>query len=177
MKKKFLLFTIASIITSFAIGQVPSINMTQLATGYSIPVDIKTCGDQRLFIVEQAGYIRILYKNGTKQTTPFLDIHLRVQSGGNEQGLLGLAFSPNYKQDGYFYVNYINGSGSGSTRISRFSVMSNDSTQADPNSEIILLTFTQPYTNHNGGNMMFGPDGYLYVSQGDGGNGNDPQGN
>src|SRR4051812_14681655 len=168
MKKKFLLFTIASIITSFAIGQVPSINMTQLATGYSIPVDIKNCGDQRLFIVEKQGYIRVLYKNGAKQTTPFLDIHTRVLSSGNEQGLLSLAFSPNYKQDGYFYVNYITGSGNGSTRISRFSVMANDSTQADPNSEVILLTFAQPYTNHNGSTLMFGPDGYLYDSQGDG---------
>ncbi len=153
------------------------INMAQIATGYSSPVDIKNCNDDRLFVVEQAGYIRILNKNGTKQTTPFLDIHTRVNSSGNEQGLLSLAFSPTYKQDGYFYVNYINGSGSGSTRISRFSVLTNDSTQADPNSEVILLTFSQPYTNHNGSTLMFGKDGYLYDTQGDGGSGSDPQGN
>ena len=157
----------------FCVAQVPGINMFQLATGYSSPVDIKNCGDQRLFVVEQAGYIRILYKNGTKQTTPFLDIHTRVQSAGNEQGLLTMAFSPNYKQDGYFYVNYINGTSAGSTRISRFSVLPNDSTQADPNSEMILLSFTQPETNHNGSTLMFGRDGYLYDSQGDGGGAGD----
>src|SRR5690348_1708702 len=137
--KKSLVAIFFGLFIVFASAQVPSINMTQFATGYAIPVDIKNCGDQRLFIVEKQGYIRVLYKNGTKQTTPFLDIHTRVQSSGNEQGLLTLAFSPNYKQDGFFYVNYINGSGSGSTRISRFSVMANDSSQADPNSEVILL--------------------------------------
>ncbi len=176
--KKNLLLLLAVAITSLLSAQLPQLSLLQLGTsGYAKPLDIKNCGDQRLFIVEQTGYIRILYKDGTKQTTPFLDIDARVNSSGDEQGLLGLAFSPNYKQNGYFYVNYINGSGNGSTRISRFSVLPNDSTQADPNSEVILLTFTQPYSNHNGGNMMFGPDGYLYVSQGDGGSGNDPQGN
>jgi glucose/arabinose dehydrogenase len=175
--KKILWFLCLTLSASFLNAQAPSVNMVQFATGYSSPVDIKSCGDDRLFIVEQAGYIRILSKDGTKQTTPFLDIHLRVNSVGNEQGLLTLAFSPTYKQDGYFYVNYINGSGSGSTRVSRFSVYANDSTQADPNSEVILLTFTQPYTNHNGATLMFGKDGYLYDSQGDGGSGSDPLGN
>lgn len=175
MKKHLLLLTL-SVFTLSLTAQVASINLIQMATGYSSPVDIKSCGDDRLFIVEQAGYIQVLNKNGTKQTTPFLNIQSRVNSLGNEQGLLSLAFSPTFKQDGFFYVNYINGNGSGSTRISRFSVQANDSTQADPNSEVILLTFTQPYTNHNGATLMFGKDGYLYDSQGDGGSGGDPQG-
>ncbi len=176
MKRSFS-FLLLTIVSFFSIAQVPGINMVQFATGYDSPVDIKSCGDNRLFIVEQDGYIHILYKDGTKQTTPFLNIDALVNSSGNEQGLLSLAFSPSYKQDGYFYVNYIYGSGSGSTRISRFSVMANDSTQADPGSEEVLLTFTQPYTNHKGATLMFGKDGYLYDSQGDGGSGGDPQGN
>jgi glucose/arabinose dehydrogenase len=160
-----------------ASAQIPQLDLIQLATGYFKPLDVKNCGDERLFVVEQTGYIRILYKDGSKQSTPFLDIRARVNSGGDEQGLLGLAFSPNFKQDGFFYVNYINGSSSGATRISRFSVMANDSTQADPNSEVILLTFSQYATNHNGGNMAFGPDGYLYINQGDGGGSGDPAAN
>ncbi|MBP6730612.1 MAG: PQQ-dependent sugar dehydrogenase [Chitinophagales bacterium] len=175
MRKNCLLLVLI-VSTLCLTAQVASINLVQIANGYSSPVDIKNCGDDRLFIVEQAGYIYILNKNGTKQTTPFLNIQGRVNSAGNEQGLLSLAFSPNYKQDGFFYVNYINGAGAGSTRISRFSVLANDSTQADPNSEVVLLTFTQPYTNHNGATLMFGKDGYLYDSQGDGGSGGDPQG-
>ncbi|HLP52908.1 MAG TPA: PQQ-dependent sugar dehydrogenase [Chitinophagales bacterium] len=175
--KKTILFFGSLFLMLAAMAQVPSINMVTLATGYSSPVDIKNCGDNRLFIVEQAGYIRILNKNGTKQAAPFLNIDALVNSTGNEQGLLSLAFSPNYKEDGYFYVNYINGSGSGSTRISRFSVMANDSTRADSTSEQILLTFTHPYTNHKGATLMFGKDGYLYSTQGDGGSGGDPQGN
>src|SRR3954463_5408433 len=99
----FLAFVVLSISVK---AQVPAINMVQMVTGYTSPVDIKNCGDQRLFVVEQAGYIRILYKDGTKQTTPFLDIHTEVLSAGNEQGLLTVAFSPTYKQDGFFYVNY-----------------------------------------------------------------------
>src|SRR5438046_1120069 len=118
--KYFSTLILAVAISFFASAQVPSINQILLTSGYTSPVDLKSCGDDRLFIVEQPGYIRILSKDGTHQATPFLDIHLRVLSAGNEQGLLTLAFSPNYKQDGYFYVNYINGSGSGSTRISRF---------------------------------------------------------
>ncbi|MES2619458.1 MAG: PQQ-dependent sugar dehydrogenase [Bacteroidota bacterium] len=182
MKKFFICILVLSV-SFFLNAQLPQLSLVQLATGYTKPLDIKNCGDQRLFVVEQTGYIRILYKDGTKQTTPFLDIDARVNSSGDEQGLLGLAFSPNYKQDGFFYVNYTDTgtifSPSNSTvytRISRFSVFPNDSTRADPNSEVILLQFPQPYSNHNGGNMMFGPDGYLYISQGDGGSGNDPLG-
>ncbi len=175
MKKfYFLLFSFSFLIM---LNAQPTVNLVQVGTGFSRPVDIKNCGDGRIFIVEKVGRIKIMSKTGVVNSTAFLDITNRVQSSGNEQGLLGLAFSPNFKQDGYFYVNYINGSSAGSTRISRFSVMANDSNQADPNSEVILLTFTQPYTNHNGGSVQFGPDGYLYDSQGDGGSQNDPNGN
>jgi glucose/arabinose dehydrogenase len=169
---------IACIIVSVTMqAQQPLIQLVQVAGGYVSPVDVKHCGDERLFVVEQPGYIRVLQKDGTKQATPFLNISAKTLSTGSEQGLLGLAFSPNYKQDGFFYVNYTTGTGSGSTRISRFSRMANDSSQADANSEVVLITFAQPYTNHNGGNLMFGPDGYLYISLGDGGSGNDPDKN
>ncbi|MFN8286124.1 MAG: PQQ-dependent sugar dehydrogenase [Chitinophagales bacterium] len=175
MKKlSFILFSFLSYCLS---AQLPQINLVQVGQGFTRPVDVKHCGDDRLFVVEKVGRIQIMSKSGVVNSTPFLDITSRVLSSGNEQGLLSLAFSPNFKQDGYFYVNYINGTGAGSTRISRFSVMATDSNQADPNSEVILLTFTQPYTNHNGASLQFGKDGYLYDSQGDGGSQNDPNGN
>lgn len=161
-------------------AQLPNISLAPVVgTGLSSPVDLQNCGDERLFVVEQSGKIKIVSKTGTITAIPFLDISARVLSSGNEQGLLGLAFSPNYRQDGFFYVNYIydNGTNAGVTRISRFSVYANDSTQADPNSEKIILSFNQPYTNHNGGALFFGLDGYLYDTQGDGGSQNDPNGN
>ena len=169
---------IALAITTLAHAQQAQINLVLVApTGFNSPVDIKHCGDNRIFVVEQQGVIRIMDKNGNINPTAFLNITDRVNSSGNEQGLLGLAFSPNYKQDGYLYVNYTTGSSAGSTRISRFSVSQADSNVAVLGSEKILLSFTQPYTNHNGGGMLFGKDGYLYVSQGDGGSGGDPAGN
>jgi glucose/arabinose dehydrogenase len=172
MKKHLLAFICLGI---FQLGFAQTIQLTQVASGFSSPVDIKHCNDDRLFVVEQSGRIRILPAGSTTAlATPFLDISGPVNSGGNEQGLLGLAFSPNYKQDGYFFVNYNTGSGAGGTRISRFSVDPADSNLALVNSEVVLMQFTQPFTNHKGGNMMFGKDGYLYISQGDGGSGGDP---
>lgn len=178
--KKFLFFVSVTLVSLGSIAQLPNINLVQVVgTGLSSPVDLQNCGDERLFVVEQPGRIKIVSKTGTINPTAFLDISSRVKSTGDEQGLLGLAFSPNYKQDGFFYVNYIydNGTNTGATRISRFSVLPNDSNRADANSERILLTFNQPYTNHNGGCVFFGKDGYLYDSQGDGGSQNDPNGN
>lgn len=173
------LYTLLALIMFCFTGnaQLPQLNLVLVKQGFNSPVDVKHCSDDRLFIVEQDGLIRIMSKSGTINATPFLDIDTKVQSSGNEQGLLGLAFSPSYKQDGYFYVNYIRGASAGETVIARYSVSASDSNVADPNSEQIVLTFTQPYTNHNGGNMMFGKDGYLYLNQGDGGSGNDPLGN
>ncbi len=153
-------------------AQAPSITLQAYASGFTRPVDIRNCGDSRLFIVEQDGYINVVPDSGVVLPTPFLNIDARVGSSGNEQGLLGLAFHPNYKQNGYFYVNYTNNSGN--TVISRFNVTAADSNIADPLSEVILTTINQPFSNHNGGCIQFGPDGYLYIGMGDGGSGGDP---
>ena len=146
------------------------IELELFANGFSSPVSVLNAGDDRLFVVEQGGVIKILNSDGTTNATPFLDIDARVTSGG-ERGLLAMAFHPNYAANGYFYVNYTNNSGD--TVISRFT-RSTVST-ADSTSELILMTITQPFGNHNGGDLHFGPaDGYLYISTGDGGSGGDP---
>jgi glucose/arabinose dehydrogenase len=144
-----------------------------VASGLSRPVDIQNAGDGsgRLFIVEQAGVIRIL-QNDALIEAPFLDIRELVDDGGNEQGLLGLAFHPDYESNGFFYVNYT-GEG-GHTVIARFHASGN---AADLNSQAVLLRVEQPFPNHNGGALAFGPDGFLYIGLGDGGAGGDPFGN
>jgi glucose/arabinose dehydrogenase len=142
-------------------------------SGFSEPVDIAHAGDARLFIVEKKGVIRIIPENGQILAVPFLDIDSRVIASRGEQGLLGLVFHPNYSQNGFFYVNYINNEGD--TQISRFRVSTNNANVADPNSEFKILTIEQPYANHNGGDLAFGKDGYLYIGMGDGGSGGDPQ--
>ena len=143
----------------------------QIASGLTRPVDLQADGSGRLFILEKAGRIRI-FQNGQLSSAPFLDITDRVNDDSNEMGLLGLAFHPNYLQNGFFYVNYTGGGGD--TFISRFQA-SGDS--ADPNSELNLLKVDQPFPNHNGGVLTFGPDGYLYAGLGDGGAAGDPFGN
>lgn len=134
------------------------------------PVDVQSSfdGTGRLFIIEKYGVIRI-YQNGQLLDEPFLNIDDRVNDWSNEMGLLGLAFHPNFEQNGYFYVNYT-GEG-GHTRISRFTANGNT---ADPASEKVLLFVNQPFPNHNGGAVAFGPDGYLYLALGDGGAAGDP---
>jgi glucose/arabinose dehydrogenase len=160
-----------------AAAQSPlSIELQTFATGLSGIVDVAHMGDERLFAVLQPGVIRIVQPNGSVLSTPFLDIQSRVNDTGNEQGLLGLAFDPDYAENGRFYVNYTTGSGAGTTRVSRFTVTANPNV-ADPNSEEVLFSWPQPYTNHNGGDLEFGPDGMLYVGFGDGGSANDPQNN
>ena len=146
-------------------------NLTPFATGLTHPVCISNCGDSRLFVTDQSGLIRIVDSTGKVASQPFLDIHERVVFGG-EQGLLGLAFHPQYEVNGFFYVNYV-GKGD-STHISRFSMVSGNPNLADPESELKLMTIFQPFTNHNGGDLQFGPDGYLYIGLGDGGSGGDP---
>ncbi len=138
--------------------------------GLSSPVSITNAGDARLFVVEQAGTIRIV-SGGNVVATPFLSIADRVRSGG-EQGLLGLAFPPDHAATGRYYVYYTDRNGH--TVVSRFTANGNTT---DPATEQVLLTQTQPYSNHNGGQLAFGPDGYLYVGLGDGGSGGDPEGN
>jgi glucose/arabinose dehydrogenase len=144
-----------------------------IASGLDRPVDIQPANDGsgRLFIIEKYGVIRV-YENGQLLAQPFLSITDRVNDISNEMGLLGLAFHPDYEQNGYFYVNYT-GRG-GNTRISRFQANGNT---ADPNSELVLMVVNQPYPNHNGGAAAFGPDGYLYLGLGDGGSAGDPQKN
>mgnify|MGYP001390968098 CR=1 FL=1 len=162
--------------TAVTAVQLSDINPAQPFTG---PVDIAHAGDGRLFIVEQRGVIRVLDRPyPDHNATTFLDIQDRVSSGG-ETGLLGLAFHPDYAQNGAFFVNYIHAdaqSGQLYTRISRFQV-SADPQVADPNSELILLELAQPFTNHNGGDLAFADDGTLYASLGDGGDGGDPLNN
>ncbi|MDZ7361664.1 MAG: PQQ-dependent sugar dehydrogenase [candidate division KSB1 bacterium] len=145
---------------------------------FSRPVDLQHPGDgtDRLFVVEQAGVIRVFDNHAGATVAPiFLDIRSRVNDSDNEEGLLGLAFHPDYKNNGYFYVNYT-ANPPRRTVIARYRVTSNPN-QADPNSEFIVLQFEQPFSNHNGGQLAFGPDGYLYIATGDGGSGGDPNNN
>lgn len=144
-----------------------------LVSGLQRPVDLQPDGSGRLFVIEKAGRVRII-ENDQLLETPFLDITDRVGSNGNEQGLLGLAFHPQYAENGWFFVNYTDSSGD--TVIARFQV-SSDSNSADPASEVQLLGVDQPFPNHNGGALAFGPDGYLYAGLGDGGAAGDPMGN
>ncbi len=144
-----------------------------VASGLTRPVDLQSAfdGSGRLFIIEKYGVIRVS-ENGQLQNEPFLDIADRVDDSRNEMGLLGLAFHPNYESNGYFFVNYT-GEG-GDTRISRFQA---NGDFAGSNSETVLLVIEQPFPNHNGGALAFGPDGYLYAGIGDGGLAGDPHKN
>ncbi|HSL92754.1 MAG TPA: PQQ-dependent sugar dehydrogenase [Candidatus Limnocylindrales bacterium] len=153
----------------------PRIALVERFTGLSVPVGVTHDGDGsgNLYIVEQSGRIKLV-KNGTLQAAPFLDISTRVLSGG-EQGLLGLAFPPGYAVKQYFYVNYTRVP-DGNTVIARYRLAAG-SESADPGSEEILLLVSQPFANHNGGQLAFGPDGFLYIGMGDGGSGGDPQNN
>jgi glucose/arabinose dehydrogenase len=161
----------------------PTVNINKTVTlksafsgvKFSQPIDFQTANDNtgRIYIVEKGGIIKSFLKSNPTQVSTFLDI-TRLVSKGGEQGLLGLAFHPNYATNGYFYVNYTDLNGD--TRIARFSKSSSNATVANPDGTI-LLAYDQPYNNHNGGQIAFGPDGYLYISAGDGGSGGDPEGN
>lgn len=139
------------------------------------PVFVTNAGDGsgRLFIVEQSGRI-LIAENGRVREKPFLDLRDKITTAGNEQGLLGLAFHPAYKNNGQFFVNYSR-KGDGDNIIARFRV-SDDANVADVNSEKILLTIPGEEPNHNGGMIEFGPDGYLYIGAGDGGGAGDRHG-
>ncbi|HEX2188453.1 MAG TPA: PQQ-dependent sugar dehydrogenase [Longimicrobiaceae bacterium] len=148
------------------------VRLEEVASGLSSPLFLTAPpADPRLFIVEQPGRIRVV-ENGALLPAPFLDIADRVSSGG-ERGLLGLAFHPSYAANGYFYVDYTDPGGD--TRVERYRV-SADRNRADPASAKTILHVPQPFANHNGGMVAFGPDGKLYVAMGDGGSGGDPQG-
>ncbi|MDD5369260.1 MAG: PQQ-dependent sugar dehydrogenase [Anaerolineaceae bacterium] len=152
-----------------------SVHWVEVVNGLDDPVGLANAGDGsgRLFILERAGKIRLIAQ-GQLAPDPYLDITDRVSSQGSEQGLLGLAFHPQFKQNGYFYINYTDTSGN--TVITRFHA-DPAKVQADPASQHDLLHVEQPYANHNGGSMVFGPDGYLYMGLGDGGSQGDPKHN
>jgi len=168
---KYFILCITCLIVTYSHAQ--QIEIESFASGFNNPVNIKHAGDTNLYVVERAGIIKIINQNGTTFPNDFLNITAIVNSNNPEQGLLGLAFHPDYALNGYFYVNYINSAGN--TVISRFSTTTPLS--ANLQSELILLTIQQPYANHNGGDLAFGPNGYLYISVGDGGSGGDPQHN
>lgn len=151
------------------------VNREVFATGLNNPVALVNCGDDRVFVVEQnQGDIEVLDKNTGALIGTFLDVTGLITTGG-ERGLLGLAFHPNYAENGYFYVNYTDLSGH--TKIVRYTVSAANPNVADPTSAVVILTVIQPFGNHNGGCIDFGPDGYLYIGMGDGGGGGDPGNN
>ena len=155
----------------------PKLALTQVVGGLTQPTAIvaasKSTTDKRLFVVEQTGVIRVI-NNGTLSPDAFLDISSKVQDNG-EMGLLGLAFAPDQTKRPYFYVNYVDKTQT--THIARFTITkaADGTWKTDPASEKTLLTVKQPYPNHKGGNLAFGPDGYLYIGLGDGGSGGDPE--
>jgi glucose/arabinose dehydrogenase len=143
------------------------------------PVDFQNANDgsNRLFVVEKSGLIHVFNNTpSVNETQVFLDISHLVSEEGNEMGLLGLAFHPEFESNGFFFVDYT-ANNPRRTVIARYQVPSNQSNQANITSEYVILEIPQPYTNHNGGQISFGPEGYLYIAMGDGGSGGDPLGN
>ena len=168
--KKITLTIICLLFTFYANSQAVGVELFK--SGFSSPVGIQNAGDSRLFIVEQGGRIKILNDDATINPTPFLDISTIISTGG-ERGLLGLAFHPDYANNGYFFVNYTNNSGD--TQVARYTVDGSNPDIADSGSALQIININQPYSNHNGGCLQFGPDGYLYIGTGDGGSGGDPE--
>lgn len=179
------------IILSFSVAAaqdtpVPSpdanlVELTQIDSAYDRPLYVTNAGDGsgRLFVVEQSGNIWV-FQDGAPLRPAFLDVSDLISpdvfnSGYTERGLLGLAFHPDYENNGLFYINYTDQAGS--SVVAQYQVSADDPNVADPSSAEILLTVEQPFANHNGGHLAFGPDGYLYISLGDGGSAGDPQGN
>jgi len=168
-------------LAAFSLGGCPKptgpLALALVAQGFSSPLFVAAPpGDTtRIFVVEQGGTIQVI-KNGLRLEAPFLDVSTRIADSGGERGLLGLAFHPDYATNGQFFVNYTNENND--TRIARYTVSSSDPDRADPESAQTILEVAQPFANHNGGMLAFGPDdGYLYIAMGDGGSGNDPNNN
>ncbi|MBC7646079.1 MAG: PQQ-dependent sugar dehydrogenase [Pseudopedobacter sp.] len=154
-------------------GLAGAAKLNRVAAGFQQPLGLANAADgsSRLFVVEQGGKIKIL-QAGKVLPTPFLDISSLTDAGG-ERGLLGLAFDPKFKSNGRLFINYTDKGGN--TTIARYSVSSANKNVVDPKSAKVLLKIEQPYANHNGGQLEFGPDGMLYVGMGDGGSGGDPE--
>lgn len=169
--KKILFFISAF---SSMLFSAQNVSLVEFASGFSNPVEIANANDSRLFVVQQSGEIRILQSTGTVNAVPFLNISSKITFGG-ERGLLGLVFHPQYATNGYFFVYYNNLAGN--ITVARYSVSTADPNIADPATEKILLNIPKPFTNHNGGSIHFAPDGYLWISTGDGGSGGDPNNN
>lgn len=174
MYRNLLLQGIICFFSNSLFGQ-NAIRINKWVSGVSIPVDIAHCGDDRLFVVEKQGRIRIIKDNALTKDT-FLNITTKVRSNGNEQGLLGMAFHPNHKSNGLIYLNYT-ATGSPTQTVIEEYKLSPDSNRIDGSTGRVLLRIVQPYTNHNGGCIKFGMDGFLYIGMGDGGSANDPQNN
>jgi glucose/arabinose dehydrogenase len=161
----------------------PYTDLQLVAGGFASPVNLAVPDDgtNRLFIVDQAGLIYIIDDTDTLLPTPYLDISDRLvtlNSGGDERGLLGLAFHPDYATNGRFFVYYsaplrVGGTGAHTNQVSEFQVDPGNPNLADPNSEKIIIQIDHPQSNHNAGPILFGPDGTLYIAQGDGGGGSD----
>ncbi len=150
----------------------PNISLSPFATGFNQPVEITHAGDSRLFVLERPGIIRIVDSSGNTLPAPFLDLGSQVRSSSGEQGLLGLAFPPDFATSGTFYINYTRQNSA--TRVARFQVSPTNPDSAMLSSEEEILSVDQPFANHNGGCLRFGEDGFLYIALGDGGSGGDP---
>lgn len=173
------MFILFSLFCFFSSSAQLDFEFTEVASSFSNPVDIANDGFNvdRLYIVQQSGEIKLMKKNNgtwTTNSTNFLTITSKVQSGG-EMGLLGMTFHPDFETNGYFYVNYTTGTSNATrkTIIERYTVNANGEV-ANLNSNFTIIEIAQPHTNHNAGDLEFGPDGMLYIALGDGGNGNDP---
>ena len=159
-------------------AQKLSISPYACCTTGTDPVDIKHCGDDRLFVLDRSGIIQVVNANATIRPVPFLDISSKIYPGTDEESLVGMAFSPNYKTDGKFYVYYVGGvSGSPISIVEQYNVSAADSNIADASSALTIITQSEPFDIHKAGNMMFGKDGYLYINFGDGGSPDDSAGN
>lgn len=165
----FALAVLACPLAACAVAQQPQVRLEEVASGLDSPVyAIAPQGDPRLFVVEQTGRIRIV-ADGELQQQAFLDVSDLIATGGNEQGLLGLAFHPDFADNGKLYVNYTDRAGD--TKVVGYTA---EGDFADPSTATVIFSADQPFANHNGGWVGFGPDGLLYVGMGDGGAGGDP---
>lgn len=164
-----LLLAVVTLRRSPSPAPVP-LRLVPVASGLKVPVGIEhsgLAGDERLFVLEQAGTIRLVRADGSVDPRPFLDLTTQIRITSWEQGLLGLAFHPRYAENGYLYVYYTDTEGD--SRLVRFRVRADQPDEADPTSAALLLQVKQPEDDHNGGALHFGPDGYLYLALGDGG--------
>jgi len=153
------------------VASAQTIALEVFAEDFESPTEIVNAGDDRLFVVEQSGHIRIVNPDGTTNETDFLNVSSLISFTG-ERGLLGLAFDPDYAANGYFYIDYTDVDGN--TVVARYSKDEANENIANPASALVMLNVDQPFANHNGGCLRFGPDGYLYIAMGDGGDGGDP---